>query len=148
MTEVPPVTGGCMCGAIRYEAKGPPRDVAFCHCNSCRKHTGAPVTAYVAFDREWVEFTRGDRKLYESSPGVYRAFCGECGTSLTWEAPSSSIPGRYTLELHICTLDDPDALVPESHVFHGERISWFDVHDTLPRYKTEEEEPYIHGPVV
>lgn len=80
-----PATGGCMCGAVRYEAIGDPKFVGHCHCHSCRKHSGAPVVTWVAFNPEQVTFTNGEPKLYESSPGIKRAFCGDCGTPLTWD---------------------------------------------------------------
>lgn len=136
-----PATGGCMCGAVRYEAIGEPKFVGHCHCHSCRKHSGAPVVTWVAFNPEQVTFTNGIRKLYESSPGIKRAFCGDCGTPLTWEGPSFVVPGTYTIEFHISTLDNPDDYIPDRHWFYEERISWFDVADKLPRYRGLEEEP-------
>ena len=141
-----PATGGCMCGAIRYEAIGEPKFVGHCHCHSCRKHSGAPVVTWVAFNPEQVTFTNGERKLYKSSPGIKRAFCSNCGTPLTWEGPSLTVPGTYTIEFHISTLDNPDDYVPDRHWFHEERISWFDVTDKHPRYRDLEGEPYLHGP--
>jgi hypothetical protein len=86
MTEVSKsTTGGCMCGAVRYEAVGKPIIVGYCHCNSCRRHTGAPVVTVVIFEQDRVKFTKDDRKIYNSSPGVGRGFCDQCGSSLTWE---------------------------------------------------------------
>ncbi len=141
------VTGGCMCGAVRYEAVGEPFWVGHCHCNSCRRHTGAPVVTFVGFKEDQVTFTKGDRQIYNSSPGVGRAFCGHCGTPLTWEG----VWGDHgsIVEVHISTLDDPGAFVPQSHVYHEERIAWFDVADALPRYVTSDlkETPSGNGPV-
>ena len=54
-------TGGCMCGAIRYEAIGKTKFIINCHCHSCRKHTGAPMVTFVAFKKEQVNFTQGER---------------------------------------------------------------------------------------
>ena len=51
--------GGCMCGAVRYEAVGEPITVGHCHCHSCRGHTGAPVVTVVMFERDRVKFTKG-----------------------------------------------------------------------------------------
>ena len=62
-------TGGCMCGTVRYEARGEPLFVALCHCASCRHHTGAAVATLAVFDSEQVAFTEGTRKLYASSIG-------------------------------------------------------------------------------
>jgi hypothetical protein len=79
------VTGGCHCGAIRYEATGEPLYVPYCHCASCRGTTGAPVVMFVNFEEKAVQFTKGERKVYHSSPGVNRTFCGDCGTPLSYE---------------------------------------------------------------
>lgn len=129
------ITGGCLCGAVRYEAIGKPLAVAYCHCASCRRHTGAPVVAWVAYESEMVRHPTGQRKIYNSSPGVGRAFCEECGTPLTWEGNSRRFAGRVFTEFLISTLDAPHACVPDLHWFDSERIGWFDVSDDLPRYR-------------
>ncbi len=54
-----PSTGGCMCGAVRYEAIGKPLVVGHCHCHSCRRHTGAPVVTFVMFEVDKVRFRQG-----------------------------------------------------------------------------------------
>jgi hypothetical protein len=100
----------------------------------------------VAFEADKVRFTQRDRNIYNSSPGVGRGFCEQCGTPLTWEG---NYRGRVIIEFHISTLDDPDAYVPEWHWYHEERIAWFDVADRLPRYRASDahgEKPYCHGP--
>ena len=138
----PRTTGGCMCGAVRFEAVGEPIVVTHCHCESCRRHTGAPL---VSFEAGQVIFTEGERRTYASSPGVKRAFCGDCGTTLTWE---SDPRGQSLIEFHIGTLDEPNALPPSTHVFHGERLAWFDTADRLPRYREGRHDaaPYRHAP--
>lgn len=123
--------GGCMCGAIRYELKSASPWSVYCHCDSCRKHTGAPVAALVAGPPEQVRWTAGDRTLYESSPGRFRGFCKDCGTSLTWEA---EVNGSW-LGIHISTFDQPEQLPPSEHVFHGDSISWVDIGKDLPRHE-------------
>ena len=80
-----------MCRAVRYEASGDPISVIFCHCESCRKHTGAPVAALAGFKRDQVRFTGDQRATYESTPGVQRGFCGRCGTPLTWEGDGDEL---------------------------------------------------------
>lgn len=140
------VTGGCMCGAVRYEAVGEPLCVGYCHCHSCRRHTGAPVVTFVVFEADKVRFPKRDRSIYRSSPGVKRGFCDQCGTPLSWEGDYGE---HVIIEVYISTLDDPDAFVPDRHWYHEEHIAWFDVADGLPRYRGEGldgEEPYRHGP--
>ncbi len=127
------LTGGCMCGAVRFEATGVPLGIGYCHCMSCRRHTGAPVVAYVGFKADQVVFRGEERSIYTSSPGVARAFCSTCGTSLTWEGVTAASDGKI-IEFHISSIDNPGGFVPKDHTRYGERIAWFDVADKLPRY--------------
>jgi len=129
--------GGCMCGAIRYEASGDPISVIFCHCESCRKHTGSPVSALAGFHRSQLRFTRGERATYESSPGITRGFCGDCGTTLTWEGNDDEL--GPLVEIHIGTADEPGNLAPQMHLHHAERVPWFETSDSLPRYREWED---------
>ena len=139
-------TGGCLCGAVRYETTGESFQVQHCHCHTCRKHNGGPLVTLAGFTAEQVRFSGAARKIYESSPGVGRAFCGACGTPLTWEGDGGDL--GPIVELHISTFDDPAALVPTVHSFYPERIPWFDVADDLPRYEGfAEDSPVLrHGP--
>ena len=143
------VNGGCMCGAVRFEATGNPINVAYCHCSDCRGFTGAPVVTWIAFYTEQVRFIRGECKIYESSPGIGWGFCDQCGTSLSWEGNSFRYAGKSITEFHISTLDNPENYVPDRHWFEGERLPWFDVADKLPRYSKldgGDKEPTHHGP--
>ena len=123
--------GGCLCGAIRYRAIGMPKGAGYCHCQSCRHHTGAPVVAFVVFSAEQVSWLTGDRSRYESSPGKFRAFCRDCGTSLTFE---DTYKGNELIEFHISTLDSPNEFPPNEHTHYVGRITWLEVADSLPRY--------------
>jgi len=95
---------------------------------------GRPSRQPKCTQRGWVvEFSGDDRKIYNSSPGVGRAFCANCGTSLTWETVFGD--EGAICAIHISTFDKPDALMPTAHCFYPERISGFDVADDLPRYE-------------
>jgi hypothetical protein len=148
MSDDTKMTGGCMCGAVRYETTGLSFEITHCHCHSCRKHNGAAVVTLVGFMADQVTFNGEKRKIYESSPGVGRAFCGNCGTPLTWEGDSSGRGGPI-FEIHISTFDNPNLLVPTAHAFDPERIPWFDIADNLPRYEgfAGDSPPLRHGPV-
>ncbi len=120
MKEAEVREGGCLCGAVRYRAAGAPRFVAYCHCQSCRRATGAPVSAYAGYPSEQVTFVKGRPKAHQSSAGVTRSFCSACGSPLTYEGE------RWPNEIHIHlgTLDDPSGLPPEGHAFEEERLVW------------------------
>jgi hypothetical protein len=132
MTEKVNRTGGCMCGAVRYEARGEPFSVAHCHCHSCRKHTGAPVVTLAGYLKEQVSFSGTERSFYESSPGALRSCCRQCGSPLTWEGDGGDL--GPIIELHLSTFDEPEGVVPTAHAFYPERLPWFDIADDLPRY--------------
>jgi hypothetical protein len=137
-----------MCRAVRYETTGEPFLVSHCHCLSCRRHNGAAVVTLAGFKAGQVSFSGDERKIYSSSPGVGRGFCGACGTPLTWEGDGGDDLGPI-FEFHISTFDNPDNLAPTGHAFFPERIAWFDAADDLPRYEgfVDESPPLRHGPV-
>jgi hypothetical protein len=133
MTDEIKRAGGCMCGAVRYEARGEPFSVAYCHCHSCRKHTGGSVVTLAGYLKGQVRFFGAERSFYESSPGALRAYCGRCGSPLTWEGDGGDL--GPIVELHLSTFDEREALVPTAHAFYPERLPWFDIADDLPRYE-------------
>ena len=112
--------GGCLCGAVRFRAAGAPRWIAWCHCQSCRRHSGAPASVFVAFDEAAVEVTQGQITKFSSSPGVHRGFCSRCGATLTCEGPAK--PGE--LHIHIGAFDRAAELQPAFHIFPEERLPW------------------------
>jgi hypothetical protein len=113
-------TGRCLCGDVRFEALGAPKWVAWCHCESCRRATGVPVTAYAGFPAEAVRFTGVPPALFASSPGVQRGFCPRCGTSLSFVG--ERWPGE--IHLHLGCFDDASDLVPTVEAYAEERVPW------------------------
>ncbi len=105
------VTGGCLCGAVRFRASGPPDRVGLCHCLDCRKHHGAPFFAAAVFPRAAVEVT-GDPSQYRG-----RAFCGTCGGSVF------ALSGAE-IELHLGALDMPSQFAPTYELWTCRRESW------------------------
>jgi hypothetical protein len=137
--------GRCLCGNLRFELRGRRLWVAHCHCDSCRRNTGSAVATFVGYRKDQLSYTRGERKFYQSSPGVRRGFCAECGTPMTYEA--DRCPDE--VHLYLSTIDNPGAFVPQLHVFFAERIPWMDLVDDLPRYEglTPDAEPLAWGPL-
>ena len=130
MSERLLTAGGCLCGALRDEARGEPLHVGYCHCRSCRHHTGAPVAAMLVFRADRVRFPAGERRRYRSSPEALRGFCARCGTPLSYESHTTA----DEVHVYVSTIDDPDAFPATAHVFARERIAWFDVADDLTRH--------------
>lgn len=128
MTEV--LTGGCFCGAVRFEVRGPEKFACFCHCHSCQRAAGAPVVAWATYARDAFRITGGALHTYSSSPGVTRGFCSGCGTSISYEHVDR--PGEIDLTLN--SLDDPGAPTLKAHIWTEDRAPWFEIGDDLPVY--------------
>lgn len=111
-------TGGCQCGAVRFEATGAPKFVGNCHCAACRKATGAVYSAWVGFDKPQVTWTKNPPTFYASSDGVKRGACRECGTPLTYQGE------KWPGELHILigVFDHPEDYPPTGEVFTDEAL--------------------------
>jgi hypothetical protein len=116
------IEGRCLCGAVRFVAKGTPTAVAWCHCQSCRKHSGAPVSVFVAFRRDAWTVTEGEIARFNSSPGRLRGFCARCGSTLTCEGESA--PDTH-FHIGAFTFDDAARITPTTQFFPEERLPWF-----------------------
>lgn len=114
--------GRCLCGAIRFRADGEPKWVLWCHCQSCRRHSGAPASVFVAFDDAAVTITEGAIAKYTSSPGVERGFCAQCGSTLT--CSNAKLP--HETHFHIGAFERAAELKPTGELFAGERMPWND----------------------
>ena len=119
--------GGCLCGAVRFVATGKPKAIYWCHCRSCRSHTGAPVSVFALFDRETYIVTKGEITKFDSTPGkTQRGFCSRCGSTLTCE----SLPDPTETHFHIGAFDRTAQLEPaKKHYFVEERLPWLHVAD-------------------
>lgn len=117
--------GGCLCGAVRFRVSGPAKWTAYCHCESCRRHTGAPVSAYAGFERDQVAFTAGELARFASSAGVERGFCARCGSTLTYEGD------RWPSEIHfhVGAFDRPQDFAPTGHACAEEHLAWLSISD-------------------
>lgn len=124
------VSGGCFCGAVRYEARGAPTNSMVCHCRTCRRIAGAPAVAWVTFDAAGFRFVKGRPSAFHSSKAVTRRFCRKCGTPLTYESKKDPA----TLDVTTATLDRPDAFAPTHHSWLSHDIAWVRFGDGLPTF--------------
>ena len=119
--------GGCLCGGVRYRVAGVLRDAMACHCTQCRKSTGH----YAAFSacRSDELVMENDRTLawYESSPGVRRGFCGNCGSTLFWDDLS-----RDYIAVAAGSLGEPTGIVLTKHIFAADKGDYYRIEDVPP----------------
>ena len=121
------LTGGCLCGAVRYEARPDDRDAYYCHCRMCQLAFGNTRAALINLRKDQVAWTAAEPMRYASSKFALRGFCGHCGTPLTFEYLSSD-----HMDLSVGSFDDPGALRPVSHFAIESRIASWHVDDGLP----------------
>ncbi len=124
-----PITGGCLCGEIRYRITEPALDTCFCHCRMCQKFSGSPFTVGSVYASDAISFTKGEPKLYKSSPFAERGFCAKCGSSLIYRPltpPVSPDWEGWTL-IYTGSLDNPVANVPTWHLGVESQMPWLDL---------------------
>jgi hypothetical protein len=124
------VTGGCQCGAIRYNARGAPAYSAICHCADCRRSAGAPMVGWALFPESQVT-VEGTPARYRSSENATRHFCPTCGTGLFYTNPAI-FPGQVDIQTR--TLDDQSLLPPQAHVQIAEAAPWMEHAHALPKF--------------
>ncbi len=126
------ITGGCHCGAIRYQAEGAAMTHALCHCSDCRRSAGAPMVGWTMYPAGAVKVTKGAPKVYESSTNGRRHFCAACGTGLFY-TNDVVLPG--IIDIQSATYDDPNAVPAQAHVQIAERIAWMERAHELPKFE-------------
>ena len=112
------LTGGCQCGAVRYELMEPPVRACICHCRMCQKASGQPFMAFATVKQEHLNWTRGTPGVFQSSNVAQRGFCKDCGTPLTFKFEGD--------EINVTTgsLDDPTAAPPTVQYGVESAIAW------------------------
>jgi len=126
------ISGGCHCGAIRYEIDGEVLVHALCHCSDCRRHAGAPMVGWTMYPQSAFRVTRGEPKIYESSQHGRRHFCPNCGTGLFY-INENVLPG--IIDVQSATYDDPDAVPATVQIQVADRIRWMAHAHELPAFE-------------
>jgi hypothetical protein len=125
-------TGGCLCGQVRFEATGPFEGAVLCYCGFCQKVSGAAFSGVAPLPVERYRLLSGKDPIgeFESSPGVFRAFCSSCGSSLY--ARVAADPGAIRLRLG--SLDDGSQVQITAHAWVSSKPAWHTIGDDLPQY--------------
>jgi len=124
-----PASGGCLCGAVRYEAERPLRQATACHCGQClRWHGNFGVYTAVPGERLRLVEDRG-LKWYRSSDKARRGFCGECGASLFWDPAAADY-----VAIAAGSLDQPSGIQLGAHIFVADKPDFYEIADGLEQY--------------
>ena len=120
-------SGGCLCGAVRYEVSGDPAMVVNCHCKDCQKITGSVMETAVVVPKDAFKQTKGSVKDYpttgQSGGKVHRMFCPECGSRLFAEA--DAMAGMWIVLAG--SMDDASWIKPSAHIFTSHAQPWANI---------------------
>ena len=121
------MTGGCLCGAVRYSTMTRPSRTVVCHCTFCQRATGSAFAVWPTFRQDQVEI-QGSLSTYktksdESGRWIKLHFCPKCGTTLssTWQED------RGEIALLAGTLDDTSGIKVDRHVWTRSKQHWFEL---------------------
>ncbi|HWV08008.1 MAG TPA: GFA family protein [Pseudomonas sp.] len=128
-------TGGCQCGALRYQFQAPLRDIAHCHCSVCRRSSGGLVTTWITVPLASFQWMTGEPRGFQSSTSCTRYFCADCGAHLALFTSHSPT----TLDVTIATLDHPEQAPADRHIWVTSRLPWLHLDPHLP----EEDQEHI-----
>ena len=121
------LTGGCQCGALRYEWLEKPTHSSVCYCRMCQKASGQPFMGLTGGKRENLRWMQGTLSIFKSSNMAERGFCKDCGTPLTY-----AFEGTGNISVAINSLDDPEAMPPTLQYGVESKVAWVDGVHKLP----------------
>jgi hypothetical protein len=127
------LTGGCGCGAVRFEIDAPLVSALYCHCTRCQRRTGAAAAASARIERGSLRITEGEEHLRGWTPegGLEKVFCGECGSALLGRDPET----REIAIVRLGAVDGDPGVRPSAHQFVAYAAPWEPIPDDgLPRF--------------
>ena len=127
------LTGGCQCGALRYEWLEKPTHSSVCYCRMCQKASGAPFASFADITKTDLTWTKGQPSFFRSSSIAERGFCAACGTPLSF----GRIDGDR-IEIMTGTFDRPDRIVPTRQFGTESRLGWVVGISNLPSQTTQQ----------
>jgi hypothetical protein len=123
--------GSCLCGTVKYEVRGKIGAAIYCHCSLCRKATGTAFATNAPVAESDFVVVEGESalKAFDSSPGVHRFFCSNCGSAII--SRRDAMPD--VVRLRLGTLDTPLRAPPTAHYFVTSKAEWYEIRDDLPQ---------------
>jgi hypothetical protein len=128
-----PLTGGCLCGAVRFEIHAPPVSASWCHCTRCQRRTGTAASVQARIEPGSLRLLSGEDALREFKPedGWAKVFCGECGSQL-WSRSPDDPP---VMSVRFGAFDADPGVRPSFRQFVAYAAPWEPIPDDgLPRY--------------
>ena len=122
------LTGGCLCGAVRFEIKGRLSDAHACHCSLCRRQSGHYAVASDAARADFVLTEDRGLAWYRSSDFAKRGFCRECGSVLFWD------DGGEAVSINLGSLEETGGVTVTKHIFVDEKGDYYELTDGLPQF--------------
>ena len=129
------LSGGCLCGSIRYKVSGERIFSIVCHCRMCQRASGAPFIAIFFVATASIKLEHGQPLTYPSSPQVLRHFCGGCGSPLFFDRLSRP----EMRAVFVGSLDDSNEFVPEMQVCMSSSVGWLPTLESVPKYAEKPE---------
>lgn len=126
----PRIEGGCLCGRVRYELLGEPRELGDCHCIDCQRASGAPYVTWGTVAREERRIVAGVVKRVAHA-GRLRTFAACCGTPLFFEEDAEAA----MVDVTIATLDEPGGFAPRHAIWTEDRLPWVQLNEERPSYR-------------
>lgn len=119
------MNGSCLCGAVRFAGRVDSPAVTACHCGQCRRWSGH---VWASFHLQDPVIEGEALRWFESSPGIRRGFCGNCGAVLFWKPD-----GRDAVSVSAGAVDNPTGLSLVRHIFVADKGDYYDIADGLPQ---------------
>jgi hypothetical protein len=127
------LTGGCRCGAVRYEAEAADTSRhGLCHCRDCRRSSGAPAVAWLAVPEAGFRVTEGEPRRWDGTGSAQRFFCATCGTGLYY-LNAQVLPG--IVDINSATLDRVEDYAPAVQIQCAERLGYMARLGELPEFE-------------
>ena len=129
------ITGGCLCGALRYEASAEPVYAGLCYCGDCRRASGSGFIPFMGFRAADLTITGATRQSHATAihgGTATRNHCAECGSLVFGGVHGES--DEHTI--YAGSLDDPSRFVPTMALFVRDRPAWAEVRVGLGEYQT------------
>lgn len=128
-----PLTGGCGCGAVRFEVTAPLQKASYCHCTRCQRRTGTAASANATPAPGSFRITKGEEHLKAWSPegGFEKFFCGQCGSALFSRHPTD----HDRMGIRLGAFDADPGVRPSARQFVTYAAAWEPIPDDgLPRF--------------